>query len=65
MAESQRRETVSDTPQGVGRSLTFYNQHRLHRALRALDGRTPDRVSWKHQPARPTAVKASTARHHV
>lgn len=46
-------ETVSDAQQGVGRYLTFYNQIRPHRAL---DGRTPDRVYWENQPARPTAA---------
>ena len=45
-------ETVSDAQQGVGRYLTFY-QIRPHRAL---DGRTPDRVYWENQPARPTAA---------
>ncbi|MBH0198726.1 MAG: hypothetical protein HP497_04795 [Nitrospira sp.] len=33
--------------------LTFYNQIRPHRAL---DGRTPDGVYWKHVPAQPTAA---------
>ncbi|MGH8603493.1 MAG: integrase core domain-containing protein, partial [Gammaproteobacteria bacterium] len=46
-------ETVPDANQAVGRYLTFYNQLRPHRAL---DGRTPDRVYWENQPARPTAA---------
>ena len=46
-------ETVHDAQQGVARYMTFYNQIRPHRAL---DGRTPDRVYWENQPARPTAA---------
>ena len=46
-------ETVCDAHQGVARYMTFYNQIRPHRAL---GGRTPDRVYWEHQPARPTAA---------
>jgi putative transposase len=46
-------ETILDAHQGVARYLTFYNQLRPHRAL---DGRTPDRVYWDNQPARPTAA---------
>ncbi len=46
-------ETVSNAHQGVARYVTFYNQIRPHRAL---DGRTPDRVYWENQPARPTAA---------
>lgn len=46
-------ETVCEVHQGVAQSVTFYNQIRPHRAL---DGRTPDRVYWKDQPARPTAA---------
>jgi putative transposase len=46
-------ETVPDAHQGVARYVTFYNQIRPHRAL---DGRTPDRVYWENQPARPTAA---------
>lgn len=46
-------ETVHDAHQGVVRYVTFYNQVRSHRAL---DGRTPDRVYWENQPARPTAA---------
>jgi putative transposase len=46
-------ETILDAHQGVARYMTFYNQIRPHRAL---DGRTPDRVYWDNQPARPTAA---------
>jgi putative transposase len=46
-------ETVRDAQQGLTRYLHFYNQVRPHRAL---DGRTPDRVYWENQPARPTAA---------
>ena len=46
-------ETVRDAQEGMARYLTFYNQLRPHRAL---DGRTPDRVYWDNQLARPTAA---------
>ena len=46
-------ETVYDAHPGVARYVTFYHQIRPHPAL---DGRTPDRMYWENQPARPTAV---------
>lgn len=45
-------ESVHDAQQGIARSVTFYNQLRPHRAR---DGRTPERVYWEIEPARPTA----------
>lgn len=46
-------ETVNAAQQGLERYVTFYNQSRPHRAL---DGRTPDGVSFDNLPARLTAA---------
>lgn len=54
-------ETVRDAHQGVDRDLSFYNQTRPHRAL---DGRTPEDMSYDHLLARHNAASAHTARRH-
>jgi putative transposase len=46
-------ETVSAAQQGVDRYLTFYNQHRPHRAL---DGKTPEQVYCDNLTTRLTAA---------
>jgi len=46
-------ETVSVAQQGVERYLTFYNQHRPHRAL---DGKTPEQVYCDNLTTRLTAA---------
>ena len=46
-------ETVSAAHQGLARYLTFYNQHRPHRAL---DGKTPEQVYCDNLTTRLTAV---------
>ncbi len=46
-------ETVSAARQGLARYLTFYNQHRPHRAL---DGKTPEQVYCDNLTTRLTAA---------
>jgi len=46
-------DSITAARQGLDQYLTFYNQHRPHRAL---DGRTPDAVYFDHLPIRHTAA---------
>jgi len=46
-------DSISAARQGVGRSLTFYNQRRPHRAL---DGKTPEQVYCDNLTTRLTAA---------
>jgi len=46
-------DSISAARQGLGRYLTFYNQHRPHRAL---DGKTPEQVYCDNLTTRLTAA---------
>lgn len=49
----QAYDSISAARQGLGRYLTFYNQHRPHRAL---DGKTPEQVYCDNLTIRLTAA---------
>ena len=46
-------DSIRAARQGLGRYLTFYNQHRPHRAL---DGHTPEQVYYDNLTTRLTAA---------
>ena len=49
----QAYDSIRAAHQGLGRYLTFYNQHRPHRAL---DGNTPEKVYCDNLTTRLTAA---------